>query len=461
MPISVGLILSRLHDENEKPAFIVGGCVRDALLGNQPHDWDICTSATPDEMLEIFDDCRAIETGLKHGTATLIIRGEQFEVTTFRKDGDYSDGRHPDRVEYVSDIETDLSRRDFTMNAMAWNEYSGLIDPFGGRLDLEKKLIRCVGDPDKRFQEDGLRILRALRFASVLGFDIDAATREAIHRNKELLTHISAERIHTELQKMLLGRNILRILLDFADVFATIIPQLQPCIGFEQNNPYHQYTVYEHIARSVAAYTGSDVVVKLALLLHDIGKPLCYSCDERGGHFYGHAAVSKKIAKEVMENLKFDNETADRVVELVELHDAAFVPTIRAARRWLNGIGEEQAFRLIEVRKADVYGQREDFFDERMQRAETLKSMMKEVLAAADCFTLKDLAVHGNDIMQLGISQGKQVGIILKRLLDRVIDEDLPNERETLLLAAHKIKGELDEKEKAECSYVSNGKTCI
>lgn len=456
MPIGVSIILSRLHDEHEMPAFIVGGCVRDSLLGQQPHDWDICTSATPDELLEIFDDCRAIETGLKHGTVTLVILGEQFEVTTFRKDGDYSDGRHPDRVDFVSDIETDLSRRDFTINAMAWNNVSGLVDPFGGRFDLEKGLIRCVGDPDARFQEDGLRILRAMRFAAVLGFDIDASTGEAIHRNKYLLTHISAERINSELQKILLGRNALRILLDFADVIATIIPQMKPCIGFNQNNPYHQYTVYEHIVRSVDAYKGNDIVVKLALFLHDIGKPSCYTCDERGGHFYGHPLISKKIAQEVMRSLKFDNTTTYDVLELIECHDVVMVPTLKFARRWLNKIGKEQVFRLIDVRKADVYGQRENIFDERLERAAAFALCVKQVLDAAECFSMKDLAINGYAVMDMGAS-GKQIGVILNRLLEMVMEEQIPNEYNALRKAGLKIKGELDEE--TESTYVSDRKT--
>ena len=237
IPDNVWIILNRLNYEYDHHAFIVGGCVRDAMLGRQPHDWDICTSATPDEVLEIFSDCRAIDTGLKHVTVTIIVRGEQYEITTFRADGDYSDGRHPDHVTFIPNIEGDLARRDFTVNAMAFNDASGLVDPYSGRLDIQHGIIRCVGNPDARFNEDGLRILRALRFASVYGFDIEEETSAAIHRNAALLDRISAERVCAELYKLLCGQNVLPVLMGYPDIICQIIPQMNSCIGFNQNNP--------------------------------------------------------------------------------------------------------------------------------------------------------------------------------------------------------------------------------
>lgn len=292
IPKGARAVLLNLRYENHE-AYVVGGCVRDSLLGKEPKDWDICTSATPDEVKELMHrrGIKTIDTGLQHGTVTVDMGTVgKYEVTTFRIDGNYTDGRHPDYVEFTESIYKDLSRRDFTINAMAYNS-AGLIDPFHGRDDLQAGIIRCVGNPDERFEEDALRILRALRFAATYGFSIEEQTAAAIHKDAWMLKRIAAERINGELCKMLLGDGILNVLLNFSDVIATIIPEMEPCIGFEQNNKYHQYTVYEHIAHAVANYKGTDVSVKVALLLHDIGKPQCYTEDENGGHFHGHGVV--------------------------------------------------------------------------------------------------------------------------------------------------------------------------
>lgn len=436
IPDNVWSILHRLNYEYDHHAFIVGGCVRDAMLGRQPHDWDICTSATPDEVLEIFSDCRAIETGLKHGTVTIIVRGEQYEITTFRMDGNYTDGRHPDQVKFITNIEGDLARRDFTVNAMAFNDASGLIDPYGGRFDLQRGIIRCVGKPDARFGEDGLRILRALRFASVYAFDIEEETSASIHRNAALLGRISAERICTELNKLLCGQNVLSMLMNYSDIIAQIIPQMSSCIGFNQNNPYHQYTVYEHIARSVAAYHGNDTIVKLALLLHDIGKPQCYFENETGGHFYGHPAVSAAIAEGVLTDLKVSNYTKECVCQLVEHHDELLLPTAKCARKWLSKYGTDQVYRLIEVRKADIAGQRQDAFASRIDEVERFEKAVQEVITSWNCFKIRDLNINGRDLMAIGVPEGKHVGETLKYLFDAVMNDQLRNERNELLIAA-------------------------
>lgn len=411
-------------------AYVVGGCVRDSLLGREPKDWDICTSATPTEMKEHFGrlGIQTIDTGLKHGTITVKLGdGELYEVTTFRVDGDYSDNRHPNSVEFVDSIYKDLARRDFTINAMAYNS-AGLIDPYHGRQDLEDGTIRCVGNPDDRFNEDALRILRAMRFASTYGFTIEENTSQSIHRNKELLKNISAERIQSELCKMLCGKGVLDVLLEYSDVIAVIIPEMKPCIGFDQNNRYHQYTVYEHIAHAVANYTGTDISVKVALLLHDIGKPLCYSEDENGGHFHGHAVPSRDIAEVVVDRLRFDNKTKEEVLDLVLYHDmTSIAATPKAVRRWLNKIGERRFSQLLDIRMADIHAHAEGTQESRIDRCIALGAIMSEILEKEQCFSMKDLAIKGKDILLLGVPEGKLIGEILRHILDMVINGELEN----------------------------------
>lgn len=318
VPSGARTIIRGLQNEGFS-AYVVGGCVRDSLLGLEPKDWDICTSAKPEEMKEYFTRCsvRTIDTGLQHGTITVDLeRNGKFEVTTYRVDGNYSDSRHPDSVEFVDDIEQDLSRRDFTINAMAYNT-TVIVDPFSGQEDLKNGLIRCVGNPDDRFGEDALRILRAMRFASTYGFSIEEATAKSIHKNKDKLKNIAAERIQTELCKMLCGKGILNILIEYSDVIATIIPELEPCIGFDQNNRFHEFTIYDHIAHSVANYEATDAVVNMSLLLHDIGKPCCYTEDEKGGHFYGHGVHSRDLAEKALNRLRFDNKSKNDILEQI------------------------------------------------------------------------------------------------------------------------------------------------
>lgn len=432
IPSGASIILDKLH-ENGHEAYIVGGCVRDSLLGKEPKDWDICTSATPQEVEALFDDYSIFETGIRHGTVSILVDDAVFEVTTFRKDGDYSDGRRPDSVEFVPDVTEDLARRDFTVNAMAYSEETGLIDPYGGLRDIGRKVISCVGEPNERFTEDGLRLMRAIRFASNYGFTIEPNTAASIHRNVALLKNISVERINTELCKILCGDGVLQILLDYKDVICEIIPELKPCDGFEQNNRFHQYTVYDHIAHAVANYTGHDVTVKIALLLHDIGKPFCYTEDENGGHFYGHAPVCAEIADGVLRRLRFDNQTTHDAVELISVHDATLEPTKRVVRRMLNKIGPEQFVRLMKVRIADINAHAEGTQQSRLQRAYELGVIYTEVMSQRDCFSIKDLSINGKDVMNLGVPEGKMVGEILKSCLSAVISEDIQNERDELM----------------------------
>ena len=414
-------------------AYVVGGCVRDSLLGIVPHDWDICTSAVPSEIESCFEDRRIVETGLQHGTVTIIEDGVSYEVTTFRIDGKYSDSRHPDKVTYTKDIDSDLSRRDFTFNAMAYNERVGLIDPFGGAFDLIRGEISCVGNANDRFKEDALRIMRALRFASTYGFTISERTNEAIHINKKLLNNIAAERIREELCKIVMGKGVLGVLLNYSDIIATIIPEIEPCIGFQQNNPYHQYTVYDHIAHAVSNYSGDDQSVKLALLLHDIGKPLCYTEDEKGGHFYGHGVYCHDVAEKVMERLRFDNRTSDEVLTLVLYHDAIIEPTTKAIKRWLNKIGPQRFCQLMDVRMADILAHTKGTQASRVDKCNMVKAVLEQVIEEEQCFSISDQAINGHNIMDLGVPEGKRVGEILKKLLDAVIAEDIENEHTALV----------------------------
>ena len=419
-------------------SYVVGGCVRDSLLGLEPHDWDICTNATPQDVMEIFTkrNIKTIETGIKHGTVTVCLHGEQYEVTTFRIDGTYSDGRRPDSVSFTSSLQEDLSRRDFTINAMAYAEVPGLIDPFGGEKALLDKVISCVGNPTDRFGEDALRIMRALRFASTYGFRIDSGTDAAIHQLAPSLCNISSERINAELCKLLCGQGVLDVLLNYSDVITTIIPELAPCVGFEQNNPYHQYNVYDHIAHAVTNYKGNDISIKVALLLHDIGKPQCYTEDERGGHFHGHGVPSHDIADGVMKRMRFDNKTRNEVLDLVLYHDSVIEPTPKTVRRWLNKIGADRFRQLLQIRMADIKAHAKGTQQSRIERCMALGEILEDTLSKEQCFSMKDMQINGHDIMALGVQEGKQVGYILKRLLDDVINDRLENKHMLLVEAA-------------------------
>lgn len=420
-------------------AYIVGGCVRDSLLGREPKDWDICTDAKPSEILSHFSDKHVIETGLRHGTVTVCMEDGHYEVTTFRVDGNYSDHRRPDHVLFSSDLLQDLARRDFTINAMAYSDRTGVIDPFHGMEDLSVGIISCVGDPHVRFSEDALRILRALRFSSVYRFSIDQKTDNAIRLLCHTLTIISPERIAAELEKLLLGPGVFGVLIAYPEVLYTIIPELKPCIGFQQNNPYHQYTVYEHIACAVSNYSGRDAEVKMALLLHDIGKPLCYMEDEKGGHFPRHNLASYDIAETVTSRLRLSNKKRQAVLELVLYHDADIAPTPKAVRRWLSKLGEERMRQLLDVRYADILAHRKGTQAERFKQWVKVESILESVLFEKQCFSLRDMALDGRDILSLGVQEGPEVGQILNALLQAVISGNIPNDRGSLLASAENL----------------------
>ena len=414
-------------------AYLVGGCVRDLLRGVAPHDWDICTSARPEETERCFAGQRIIETGLKHGTVTVLEDGEPYEITTYRTEGPYSDSRRPDYVKFVSSLEADLARRDFTMNAIAMGLDGRLRDPFGGAADIQTGLIRCVGEPAHRFQEDGLRVMRALRFAAVLGYGIEERTAQAIHENRRMLERVAAERIRVELCKLLVGEEAGNILRQYPDVFCQFWPQLEPLVTLEQNNPWHCWGGWEHTIHAVEA-APPDLVLRLTMLLHDIGKPSCKSTDEKGiDHFYGHPAVSAKLADEMLRGLKFDNRTRERVVTLVERHDVQIPCRDRSIRKWLGRLGPETFFQLLEVKWADGMGQSYELVKDRLTELEEMKAKAEEIVAQGQCFSLKDLAINGRDVIAAGVAPGPEVGRTLDGLLDQVISGEIPNEQKDLL----------------------------
>ena len=437
LPNFVETALNKLNTAGYE-AYVVGGCVRDTLLGREPMDWDITTSALPEETIRVFSDYRVIPTGLQHGTVTVLIDDRPLEITTYRIDGEYTDNRHPDKVEFTRNLREDLQRRDFTVNAIAYHPTQGIVDHFSGLADLSDGRIVCVGDPEKRFTEDALRILRALRFSAQLGFPIEKMTAQAIHHLAPLLRNIAAERIQSELVKLLCGEQVKAVMLAFSDVIGIVLPEIVSMIGLEQINPYHYLTVYEHTVETIAAVSAKPHL-RLTMLLHDSGKPACYTKDENGiDHFSGHPPVSAAIAEQAMSRLCFDRQTINTVKTLVMHHDDVITDNDRVIKRLLNRIGADSAHDLITVQKADVIGQHPDKRD-RLNQLEAIDKRIDELVRSAACFSLADLAVNGDDLQQLGYRVGRQLGDTLQTLLDAVIDGDLPNERATLLNKAKEI----------------------
>lgn len=418
-------------------AWCVGGFVRDSLLGRPVSDIDIACSALWPQTEEacLAADMRVHRTGEKHGTVTVVCDDAAFEVTTFRVDGAYSDARHPDEVRFVRSLEEDLARRDFTINAMAYHPLRGLADPFGGLEDARRGIIRTVGDPAQRFSEDALRILRACRFSSQLGFSLDGATYQAMLEGKRGLLRVSSERITAELQKLLLGDNVRDALLRTVDVISAVLPELVAIKGFDQCTPHHCHDVLEHTARAVAG-TPPYPLVRWAALFHDMGKPAAFFKEPGGrGHFYGHAKISVPLARGIMDRLTFSTAFRDRVLLLVERHDDVFDATPRAVKRALARMGGDvELFRaLCDLKRGDASAQAPAYAEERMRRADDLLRVLDGILAEGEAFTLKHLAVNGRDAMDAGIAQGPSVGAALAAALDAVIDERIPNDRETLL----------------------------
>lgn len=414
-------------------AYLVGGCVRDLLRGVQPHDWDICTSARPEETAGCFAGLPVIETGLKHGTVTVIEADGPYEITTYRTEGPYSDSRRPDFVRFISDLEADLARRDFTMNAIALGLEGGLRDPFDGESDIKAGCIRCVGEPSRRFQEDGLRVMRALRFSASFGWEIEGKTAQAVHDSRAVLKRVAAERINVELCGLLVGEKAGDILREYPDVLCEFWPELGPLVTLEQNNPWHCWGGWEHTIRTVEA-APADLVLRLTMLLHDIGKPHCKFTDENGiDHFYGHPAVSARLADQMLRALKFDNRLRERVVTLVERHSTLIPCQERSVRKWLGRLGPETFFQLLEIKRADSMGQAHALVKDRLAELEEMKISAETIIAQGQCFTLRDLAVNGRDVISAGVEPGPEVGQVLKGLLERVLNGDAQNNREELL----------------------------
>ena len=416
-------------------AYAVGGCVRDALLGLEPQDFDLCTAATPEQMKDLFREYQLVLAGEKHGTVGVVCQGQVVEITTFRTEGDYLDNRHPDRVEFVTDIQQDLSRRDFTVNAMAWSPSRGLCDPFGGREDLKNQVLRAVGDPVVRFQEDSLRILRGVRFAVRYGLEVEDATGRAMASQSGLMENLARERVFDELCKLLpkvSGRDVL----EFGNILAAVIPELKPMMGFDQHSIHHRYDVFTHTAQ-VMGLVPDQLTLRWAALLHDIGKPACFALDEEGcGHFYGHAKVSAAMANDILLRLKSPTALRQQVVFLIEQHMTPLAPDRKLLRRRLAQYGEENVRLLLALQMADTEG---TGVAEGALDFAGIEPLLAEILAENACLSVKDLAVNGHDLMDLGF-RGREIGVMLDRLLAQVLEETLPNRREDLLAAAKKEK---------------------
>jgi len=440
IPRGAAAIIDTLQS-NGFEAYLVGGCVRDSILKRPVHDWDITTSATPDEMKKVFSDTKIIETGIKHGTLTILSVDGFYECTTYRIDGAYSDGRHPDMVRFTKSLTEDLKRRDFTINAMAYNDKEGLIDLFGGRLDLMDHVIRCVGNPEDRFKEDALRIMRALRFAAQLEFDLEMKTKIAAFQMSDTLNKVSAERINSEFCKILTQTMGSQVINDYREIIAVFIPEIRDMFGFEQNNPYHMFAVWDHIievlARSNLFMSSKNLVLALAAFFHDIGKLHSYQDGSDGiRHFYGHAAKSAEMADSIMRRMRFNNSIREQVVTLVKYHDADIKPEAKYVKRWLNKLDSEHLLRcLFMLKYSDISGQVVKNRVERLREVSELFTVLDDVINQQACFSLKDLAVNGGDLIAVGMKPGKEIGTVLNQMLELVLNDECANNKDALLKA--------------------------
>ncbi len=431
LPKNVESIISQIEEAGFE-AYAVGGCIRDSLLQREPNDWDITTSAKPQDIKNIFR--RTIDTGIQHGTVTVMIGDEGYEITTYRIDGEYEDGRHPKEVSFTASLEEDLKRRDFTINALAYNESRGLVDLFDGIGDMERKVIRCVGEAKQRFTEDALRIMRAVRFAGQLGYEIEEKTYKAMKELAPNLKKISAERIQVELVKLLVSPHpeLLKCAYE-AGITKEFMPEFDKCMETTQNHPHHCYGVGDHIIHTVMSIEPTKEL-RLAALFHDIGKPVVKTVDEEGiDHFYGHPQLSAKMAQDILKRLKFDNDTIKIVSKLVEFHDYKFVESLKGMRRGITKIGEEAFPQIFEIKRADMLAQSMYQRTEKEEALKNAKELYQEVLDRNDCLSLKDLAVTGYDLMEAGVPKGKELGESLNYLLSIVLDAPEKNEKKILI----------------------------
>ncbi len=427
----VTLAMEKLEDAGFE-AYLVGGGLRDILMGREVHDFDITSSAKPEEVMEVFSDFKVIPTGLKHGTVTVLVEDEPLEITTFRSESGYSDGRHPDSVSFAKSVEDDLGRRDFTMNAMACRINGELFDLFGGQKDIADKLVRTVGNAKERFSEDGLRILRAIRFAAVLGFEVEAGTKNAIHQMGYMIEKVSEERIVSEFNKIMLSEKPSTYLREYKDIICIFIPELEACIGFDQKNHHHVYDVFEHTLR-VVDNMPPKLSLRLAALFHDISKPFCFEIGSDGeGHFYGHASKSSEMAENILRRLKYDNVTITDVYQLVKYHDHQIENSDKIIKRMLRRMGEKGFFDILDLKRADNLGQSEEF-RYRQDILQELENSARRILDEKACFSIKDMAINGSDLIKLGMVQGPEIGEVLEMLLDRVISGEIKNDRQELI----------------------------
>ncbi len=430
LPDYVSSAINRLKNAGYE-AYAVGGCIRDAIMRKEPHDYDICTDAEPQEIKRIFTDSITVDTGIKHGTVTVISEGRSIEITAFRSESSYSDGRHPDSVSFTKNLFDDLARRDFTVNALAYSDETGMIDVFGGAKDISDKMIRCIGEPKKRFGEDYLRILRAIRFSSVLGFEIEPNTSDAMLDMRENLKRIAPERIAAELKKTVCGSSFEQVFMKYTEIFTTVIPELKPCVGFNQKNPHHRFELHTHLAKTVSA-SPVNYISRLAALFHDIGKPSVLSYDESGiAHYYSHASVSSEISEKILRRLHFSNLEISKITTLIRYHDGVIEESEKAVKRRLNKLGEEAFFDLVALQRADNAAQTEDSCF-RSAHSDKLCQIAGDIISKSECVSLNRLAVNGYDMLSLGLC-GKSIGDALSFLLDSVMNGEIANEKEALL----------------------------
>ena len=440
-PDEVAEVIGRLENSG-KEAYVVGGAVRDILLGKTPDDYDVTTSATPDEVTEVFGKENCHPTGIAHGTVTVVVNGLPIEVTTFRIDGEYADSRHPEEVQFTRSLEEDVKRRDFTFNALAMKIDGTVLDFCGGIEDLRNKCLRTVGDPAKRFGEDALRILRALRFAAERGFFIEKETSDEIFRRKEDLCRLSVERVWKEFSRLICGAYCVPILREYFDVFTAILPDIAPMKGFLQHNPHHIYDVWEHTLVAVA-HAPATPVLRMTMLLHDAGKPQSFSMDDNGvGHFYGHQKVSAEMADAILQRWKVDTKTRETVVLLIRDHDTTLEPSLRIVRRRLARYGEDVLRMLLDVKRADIsaHSGKSAY---RLAEIDEFEKLLDQVIEEKLCCSYNTMAISGKDLIEMGIQPGVRIGKIKKQLLEEVMDGRIPNEKEALLARAEELKLQL------------------
>lgn len=439
LPEKVKFIIDTIMEAGYE-AYAVGGCIRDFILGRMPDDWDITTSAQPGQVKALFP--RTIDTGIRHGTVTVMLDKEGFEVTTYRIDGEYEDSRHPKEVTFTASLLEDLKRRDFTINAMAYNDKAGLVDVFEGMKDIERNLIRCVGDPIQRFTEDALRMMRAVRFSAQLGYEIEAKTLDAMRELSPNLVHVSAERIQSELIKLVISPHPEKLRTAYeTGITKIILPEFDVCMETEQNNPHHCYSVGEHTLKAMQEIR-ADKVLRLAMLFHDIGKPGTLTVDAEGiVHFHGHPALSEKMTRDILKRLKFDNDTIYMTANLVRYHDYDVEPEPKYVRRGIMKAGEDVFPLLFDVKLADIKAQSTYMRREKEERLEAVRQVYEEIVAQKQCVSLKTLAVTGKDLIrELGMQPGPEIGQILNKLLDFVIEDPSRNDKEILMKAAKEFQ---------------------